>query len=99
MMHLFWAAAFALQLAATPTAPVPPSAAKEGSAITVVGKQDPKNKRVCKSPVATGSIMPKRTCRTVGEWEAITARSVAALDRMKREEEDRRMVEELRKSR
>jgi len=36
---------------------------------------------------ATGSIIPKRECRTKGEWENIRARSIAALDRMKKDRE------------
>ena len=34
------------------------------------------NKRVCRRTVATGSIMPKTTCRTVAQWEAEREKSI-----------------------
>lgn len=33
--------------------------------------QPPKEKKICRTEVATGSIMPKRVCRTAAEWAAI----------------------------
>ena len=39
------------------------------------------DKKVCKREIATGSVMPKRTCKTQAEWDAITAASTDALDR------------------
>lgn len=39
------------------------------------------DKKVCKREIATGSVMPKRTCKTQAEWDAITAASTVSLDR------------------
>lgn len=39
------------------------------------------SKMICKREIATGSVMPKRTCKTQAEWEAITAASKDSLDR------------------
>jgi hypothetical protein len=39
------------------------------------------DKKVCKREIATGSVMPKRTCKTQAEWDAITAASTDSLDR------------------
>ena len=39
------------------------------------------DKKVCKREIATGSVMPKRTCKTQAEWDAITAASTDSLDK------------------
>lgn len=39
------------------------------------------DKKICKRETATGSVMPKRTCKTQAEWEAITAASKDSLDK------------------
>jgi len=39
------------------------------------------DKKVCKREIATGSVMPKRTCKTQAEWDAITAASKDSLDK------------------
>jgi hypothetical protein len=39
------------------------------------------DKKVCKREIATGSVMPKRTCKTQAEWDAITAASTDSLER------------------
>ena len=41
----------------------------------------PPEKKICRREVATGSIMPKRTCRTQGEWAQIDAATRAAAQR------------------
>ena len=40
-----------------------------------------KEKKICKSETGTGSIMPKRTCRTKAEWNALTEQSRDNLER------------------
>lgn len=64
------------------------------SDIVVTGQIPDADKRVCKTEVATGSIIPKRTCRSKGEWEDIRARSLARLERLKKEEEERQHTTE-----
>jgi hypothetical protein len=54
------AAAPATEVPAAPAAPVAPS--------TPV-----KEKKICRSEEVTGSIMPKRVCRTQAEWNAYQA--------------------------
>ena len=55
--------------------------------ITVTGKLPDGKKRVCQTTSQTGSIMIKRVCRTKQEWEDIRVRSLATLERIKRQEE------------
>lgn len=51
------------------------------------------DKKVCKrETLSTGSIMPKRVCRTKAEWDAITAQSQRDLERQRSQENDRSMV-------
>ena len=73
-------------------APPAGAAAPEGQEIVVEGELPDAKKRVCKSSVATGSIMSKRVCRTKGEWEEIRERSIAAAERMKAEARAREHV-------
>lgn len=40
-----------------------------------------KEKKVCRTETGTGSIMPKRTCRTRAEWDALTQQSQDNLQR------------------
>ena len=70
---------------------------RDPSNITVTGEreQEPASERiVCRSSVSTGSIMPRRTCRTAGEWERIRQRSIETLDRMSAERRARQHVQE-----
>lgn len=60
----------------TPQTTPPPK--DEG--IVVKGKKDAREKRVCKSAVATGSIVPKVTCKAAVEWEYERERALAARD-------------------
>ncbi|HEX8840454.1 MAG TPA: hypothetical protein VF750_08310 [Sphingomicrobium sp.] len=56
--------AYAAALAG-PVDAVPPPAEATTAAAT-------KEKKVCRDdPASTGSIMPKRTCKTKAEWEAL----------------------------
>ena len=58
--------------------------------VVVEGKIPDANKRVCKSEGTTGSIIPKRVCRTKGEWEEIRARSLAIFERKKADQQSDR---------
>jgi hypothetical protein len=51
-------------------------------------------KRICKTSVPTGSIIPKRVCRSKEQWEEIRARDIAALELMKKDQETARFVRE-----
>jgi hypothetical protein len=42
-------------------------------------------KKICRSVAKTGSIMNKRECHTKAEWAEITARSVAAREKLDRD--------------
>jgi hypothetical protein len=72
--------------AQTTAAPQPPPSGD----IVVKGQIPDADKSVCKMTGATGSIIPKRECRTKGDWENIRARSIANLERMKAERESDR---------
>ncbi|NOU02686.1 MAG: hypothetical protein HOO94_03430 [Novosphingobium sp.] len=45
--------------------------------------EQPKPKKVCRSVVVTGSIMPNRVCRTKEEWAAINSQRIDVTDRSK----------------
>ena len=64
----------------TVTAPAPET-------ITVTGKLPDGHKRVCQTSAQTGSILIKRVCKTKQEWEDIRVRSLATVERIKRQEE------------
>ncbi len=49
-------------------------------------------KKICRQDVQTGSIMPKRTCKTQAEWDALTARSQSTLDDLRIQNRSRDMV-------
>ena len=55
--------------------------------ITVTGKLPDGQKRVCQRSTQTGSILVTRVCKTKQEWEDLRVRSVAALNRVREQEE------------
>lgn len=69
------------------TAPPSTVAAPAPDTITVTGKLPDGQKRVCQTSAQTGSILIKRVCKTKQEWEDIRVRSLAALERIKRQDE------------
>lgn len=72
----------ALPLALITMAAAMPASAEESAQTPQPAAEKPvKEKKVCKTDVGTGSIMPKRTCRTKAEWEALTEQSKGNLDR------------------
>ncbi|RYY44437.1 MAG: hypothetical protein EOP59_06185 [Sphingomonadales bacterium] len=64
------------------------AAAQDKIIVTGEKKKDP-NKRVCKRSVPTGSLMPKVTCRTAGEWEFEAEKNANLQVRLKRDQEGR----------
>ena len=88
---------FALAAVAAPSVPVhAQSAQPTPPEIVVEGKRADENKRVCRSAVSTGSIMPTKTCRTKGEWEEIRQRSIMALEQAQQAQEGQRHTQALR---
>jgi hypothetical protein len=69
-----------------------PATAMADPEVTPAVDKAAKEKKICKSDVSTGSIMPKRTCRTKAEWDAITAQSQADLDRTRAMDRSKAMV-------
>ena len=67
------------------TAAPPTAASPAPETITVTGKLPDGKKRVCQTSAQTGSILIKRVCRTKQEWEDIRVRSIAALERTKKQ--------------
>jgi len=49
-------------------------------------------KKICKSEIPTGSIMPKRICHTRDEWAQIEGRSRSDLDRARDSDRSRSLV-------
>ena len=68
-------------------------AAKPQDEIVVKGEKDKRARKVCKRATPTGSLMPKVTCRTAGEWEVARERDVAELERVKQEKRMRDQVQ------
>ena len=56
------------------------------------GTVDPQKKICREDNIQTGSIMPKRTCKTQAEWDALTARSQSNLDDLRDQNKSRDMV-------
>ncbi|MDG2532356.1 hypothetical protein P6144_01745 [Sphingomonas sp. HITSZ_GF] len=76
---------------------VPATAAvqdKPEDAIVVKGEKDPKKKMVCRSSVATGSIMLKRTCMTQESWEARQAKDQETAQALKEEQARRQATKQ-----
>ena len=69
---------FVLVSALLAGAPAQASAAPTAAAAA----QPVKEKKVCKSEVTTGSIMPKRTCKLQSEWDAMAAANSGVRDQM-----------------
>ena len=63
----------------------------------VVDGQRPDSKRVCKTSIPTGSIMPSRICRTKAEWDALQQRSIAAMEQVQQHFELQRHIQANRK--
>jgi hypothetical protein len=72
----------------------PPSA--DSDPIVVTGKTAKENKRVCKSSVATGSILPQKICKKQSEWDEQRERDLLAMERIVADQETRQQVQELR---
>jgi hypothetical protein len=49
----------------------------------VADKHSDKNRKICRTEVATGSVMPKRVCRTVAEIEALQAQAATTKDSLR----------------
>ena len=49
-------------------------------------------KKICREDIQTGSIMPKRTCKTQAEWDALTAKSQSNIDDLRDQNRSRDMV-------
>jgi hypothetical protein len=76
-----------------PPAPAAPAAADDASGEIVVEGEVPKEKRrVCETRATTGSIMPKRVCRTVAQIEQDTAAARESLDQANRDREARDQI-------
>jgi len=58
------------------------------------GAADPakSEKKICKNEAKTGSIMPKRVCRTKAEWDQLSEQGKADLDRVRDMDRSRSMV-------
>jgi hypothetical protein len=80
-----------------PATPVtgPATTADDDEPIVVEGEVPRERRRVCENRVATGSIMPRRVCRTVAEAEAEREASLEAMERISREREARTLVQEI----
>ena len=81
--------------AASSPATGPATTADDDEPIVVEGEVPRERRRVCENRVATGSIMPRRVCRTVAEAEAEREASLEAMERISREREARTLVQEI----
>jgi hypothetical protein len=68
--------------AGTPEAPTDQKTAGTGG-IVVQGQADPKQRKVCHMETATGSVMPKRICRTAAEQELAQRQADRDMDRIR----------------
>jgi hypothetical protein len=51
-----------------------------------------KEKKVCRTDPDTGSILPKKTCKTQGEWDALSVQNAGALDEMRQMQQTQQMT-------
>lgn len=51
--------------------------------VTVTARRLERDKRVCVSDVTTGHIMPRRVCKSKGEWDDERQRALVAVQRLK----------------
>jgi hypothetical protein len=51
--------------------------------VTVTAKRLERDKRVCKSEVSVGHIMPKKVCKSKGQWEDERQRALVMIERLK----------------
>ena len=80
------AAALSMPATAQTAAPAPaPQAAPQTPA-------PQKEKKVCKVDTSTGSIMPKRTCRTAEEWTALEGANSGVPDQLRQWQQNNRTV-------
>ena len=79
---------------AEPTAPAASDAPEEDdSEIIVEGEVPKERRRVCEVQTTTGSIMPKRVCRTVAQIEEDERVARESMEIMKRDHDTRSYVE------
>lgn len=79
-------AAAALLLLAVPALAIEagaPSALDGANAPSAQAHAKPKERKICTRETDTGSIVPKRVCRTVSEAQQANAQSVHDLEQMK----------------
>ena len=67
----------------------------EDQEIVVEGEVPKEKRRVCETRVQTGSIMPKRVCRTVAQAEEEREAAHEAMERISRDRETRTLVQEI----
>jgi hypothetical protein len=78
------------------TPPAEPTAtADDDPEIVVEGDVPNERRRVCEMRTTTGSIMPKRVCRTVGQREGEREAAREAMERISRDREARTLVQEV----
>ena len=76
--------------------PAAPAAVEEEDPEIVVEGEVPKERRrVCETRAPTGSIMPRRVCRTVEQAELEREASLEAMERIQREREARTLTQEI----
>ena len=92
---LLAASAFVQGQAAEAGTPVPPTPEQD---IVVTGEKDPRDKKVCKSGTPTGSIMVKKTCRTIAEWDAETEKSLQYKDKIDRQRQSNELTRFIREN-
>lgn len=82
----------AVPLAVLALAAAAPASAQDDANAPRPAEKPVKEKKICKSETGTGSIMPKRTCRTKAEWDELTEQSKANLDRTRNRDAGMGMV-------
>ena len=87
MAVLFLIAAATLADASDRPPPPPPRT----ELITITGVKPREQRKVCLTDTPTGSIMPKRICKTASEWDAQRVASQSAIDQQARQEYQRQI--------
>jgi len=98
ILQSFAAMALAATHGSASAQPNPAPSANTPPEVVVEGKRLDENKRVCRTAVSTGSIMPTTICRTKAEWEEIRQRSIIAMEQAQQAQEWQRHTQALRNS-
>jgi len=89
------AVALTLSAVAVAAQEVPPPVTKTPDVTVRADKPAKRDRVVCQTEIATGTILSRRICKTQGEMDDEQAKSVAALDLLHQQQEMQQSVQRM----